>query len=171
MSYIIRSIIPACLVAMSMASGVQAHELGVPENDVVLTASGELDVTNVDNTAQFDMDMLMALDSTIIETSTIWTDGVQEFEGVQLHVLLERLGVTSGTILATAINDYTIEIPVEDAVVDGPMIAYKLNQEFMSVRDKGPLWVVYPYDDNADYRSEVTYSRSIWQLDRIEFVE
>ena len=171
MSYIIRSIIPACLVAMSMASGVQAHELGVPENDVVLTASGELDVTNVDNTAQFDMDMLMALDSTIIETSTIWTDGVQEFEGVQLHVLLERLGVTSGTILATAINDYTIEIPVEDAVVDGPMIAYKLNQEFMSVRDKGPLWVVYPYDDNTDYRSEVTYSRSIWQLDRIEFVE
>ena len=171
MSYIIRSIIPACLVAMSMASGVQAHELGVPENDVVLTASGELDVTNVDNTAQFDMDMLMALDSTIIETSTIWTDGVQEFEGVELHVLLERLGVTSGTILATAINDYTIEIPVEDAVVDGPMIAYKLNQEFMSVRDKGPLWVVYPYDDNTDYRSEVTYSRSIWQLDRIEFVE
>ena len=171
MSYILRSIIPACLVAMSMASGVQAHELGVPENDVVLTASGELDVTNVDNTAQFDMDMLMALDSTIIETSTIWTDGVQEFEGVQLHVLLERLGVTSGTILATAINDYTIEIPVEDAVVDGPMIAYKLNKEFMSVRDKGPLWVVYPYDDNTDYRSEVTYSRSIWQLDRIEFVE
>jgi len=171
MSNILRSIIPACLVAMSMATGVQAHELGVPENDVVLTASGELDVTNVDNTAQFDMDMLMALDSTIIETSTIWTDGVQEFEGVQLHVLLERLGVTSGTILATAINDYTIEIPVEDAVVDGPMIAYKLNQEFMSVRDKGPLWVVYPYDDNTDYRSEVTYSRSIWQLDRIEFVE
>ena len=171
MSNILRSIIPACLVAVSMTTGVQADELGVPENDVVLTASGELDVTNVDDTAQFDMDMLMALDSTVIETSTIWTDGVQEFEGVQLHVLLERLGVTSGTILATAINDYTIEIPVEDAVVDGPMIAYKLNQEFMSVRDKGPLWVVYPYDDNTDYRSEVTYSRSIWQLDRIEFVE
>ena len=171
MSNILRSIIPACLVAVSMASGVQADELAVPENDVVLTASGELDVTNVDDTAQLDMDMLMAVDSTVIETSTIWTDGVQEFEGVQLHVLLERLGVTSGTILATAINDYTIEIPVEDAVVDGPMIAYKLNQEFMSVRDKGPLWVVYPYDDNTDYRSEVTYSRSIWQLDRIEFVE
>ncbi|WP_394177423.1 molybdopterin-dependent oxidoreductase [Yoonia maritima] len=171
MSYMLRSIIPACLVAVSMATGAQAEELGVPENDVVLTASGELAVTNVNDTAQFDMDMLMAMDSTVIETSTIWTDGVQEFEGVQLHVLLERLGVTSGTILATAINDYTIEIPVEDAVVDGPMIAYKLNQEFMSVRDKGPLWVVYPYDDNTDYRSEVTYSRSIWQLDRIEFVE
>ena len=38
----------------------------------------------------------------------------------------------------------------------------------MSRRDKGPLWVIYPYHDNIDYRSETIYSRSIWQLDRIE---
>ncbi|MDP5360810.1 MAG: oxidoreductase, partial [Paracoccaceae bacterium] len=36
---------------------------------------------------------------------------------------------------------------------------------------KGPLWVVYPYDMSADYRSEVIYYRSIWQLDRIEVVK
>jgi hypothetical protein len=40
----------------------------------------------------------------------------------------------------------------------------------MSVRDKGPLWIIYPYDSSADYRTEVVYSRSIWQLDRIEAV-
>jgi hypothetical protein len=40
----------------------------------------------------------------------------------------------------------------------------------MSVRDKGPLWVIYPYDSD-DYRSEVIYSRSIWQLDRLEVVQ
>ena len=43
--------------------------------------------------------------------------------------------------------------------------------ETMSIRDKGPLWVVYPYDSSADYRTEVIYSRSIWQLDRIEVVD
>ena len=37
----------------------------------------------------------------------------------------------------------------------------------MSVRDKGPLWIVYPYDQNTDYQSEVVFSRSIWQLNRI----
>ncbi|MGE4326166.1 MAG: oxidoreductase, partial [Pseudodonghicola sp.] len=26
---------------------------------------------------------------------------------------------------------------------------------------------VYPYDTNPAYQGEVTYSRSIWQLDRI----
>lgn len=40
----------------------------------------------------------------------------------------------------------------------------------MSVRDKGPLWVIYPYDSDPALQSEVTYARSIWQLVRIEAV-
>ncbi len=60
-----------------------------------------------------------------------------------------------------------MKIPATDWVDGGPIIAYLQNGNPMSVRDKGPLWVIYPYDDNPDYQSEVTYSRSIWQLDRI----
>ena len=136
-------------------------------SDAVLTVTGAV---NQDPTV-FDLEMLMALDATVIETTTIWTEDVQVFQGVALAVLMETLDVTQGTLLATAINDYTVEIPVSDAVAGGPIIAYMMNGSSMSVRDKGPLWVVYPYDSSAEYRSEVTYSRSIWQLDRIEVVE
>ena len=38
----------------------------------------------------------------------------------------------------------------------------------MSVREKGPIWVIYPYDHDADYRTDTIFSRSIWQLDRID---
>jgi hypothetical protein len=38
----------------------------------------------------------------------------------------------------------------------------------MSVRDKGPLWVIYPYDAVPEYKSERIYARSIWQLVSIE---
>jgi hypothetical protein len=38
----------------------------------------------------------------------------------------------------------------------------------MSIREKGPLWLVYPYDLNKAYQSETIYSRSIWQLVRID---
>ena len=38
----------------------------------------------------------------------------------------------------------------------------------MSVRDKGPLWIVYPFDSSEEYQAELIYSRSIWQLVRIE---
>jgi hypothetical protein len=38
----------------------------------------------------------------------------------------------------------------------------------MAVRDKGPLFVVYPFDDSAALRSSVYYERSIWQLKALE---
>jgi hypothetical protein len=129
-----------------------------------------LTVTGADAGAPvtYDMAALEALGPQTVETTTIWTEGVQNFTGVPLHVLLAALGIRDGVLHASAINDYTIEIPVSDAVPGGPMIAYKLDGVPMSVRDKGPLWIVYPYDSDPDYRSEVIYSRSIWQLDRIE---
>ncbi|PRY80154.1 hypothetical protein CLV80_1014 [Yoonia maritima] len=171
MSYVKRIFISALTAAVAATGSAKADELTVPENEVILTVSGDIGVMNIDHTAQFDLAMLMDIDAAIIETATIWTNGLQTFQGVPLDVLLECLEVSTGTLLATAINDYTVEIPVSDVVEGGPMIAYMLNDDFMSIRDKGPLWIVYPYDDSADYRSEVIYSRSIWQLDRIEIVQ
>ncbi|MEC8574513.1 MAG: oxidoreductase, partial [Pseudomonadota bacterium] len=37
----------------------------------------------------------------------------------------------------------------------------------MSLRDKGPLWIVYPFDSDPAYQTEAIYSRSIWQLEEI----
>ena len=146
---------------------VWADDLGMAQGDVLLTVSGAIETTNADGMAQFDLEMLEALDATVIDTSTIWSDGTQSFQGVSLDVLVDRLGLTGETLRATAINDYAVDIPISDAVEGGPIIAYRLNGDTLSVRDKGPLWIVYPYDSDASYRSEVIYSRSIWQLDRI----
>jgi hypothetical protein len=38
----------------------------------------------------------------------------------------------------------------------------------MAVRDKGPLFIVYPFDSRSDLRSERYYSRSAWQLRALE---
>ena len=155
-------------LALAGATAAQAEEMAVPQGDVLLTVSGDIDVTNVGDTLQFDREQLAALDMTAFDTTTIWSDGVHTFEGTSLAALAELLDLTEGTILATAINDYTVEIPASDAVDGGPIIAILMDGEDMSVRDKGPLWIVYPYDSRKEYRSEVVYSRSIWQLDRIE---
>ncbi len=156
------------LAVLMLAAPAFAEEpLQAPEGEVVLTVTGAIDTTNGDGAALFDLEMLGGLPATEFETETIWTMGGQVFMGVELGDLLSVLGVEEGTLTATAINDYSVEIPVSDAVEDGPIIAYALNGAPMSVRDKGPLWVVYPYDANEDYQSEVIYSRSIWQLDRI----
>ena len=38
----------------------------------------------------------------------------------------------------------------------------------MAVRDRGPLFVVYPFDAQPELRNAVYYSRSAWQLKSIE---
>lgn len=151
-----------CLIALGLALGISTS---AQAQDVLLSVTYEGQVKTFDRAA------LEALGVETFETTTIWTEGVQRFEGVSLARIAQEIGVTEGTLLATAINDYTVEIPLSDAVENGPIIATLLNDKQMSVRDKGPLWIVYPYDANADYRSEVIYSRSIWQLDRIELVQ
>lgn len=156
---------------VALAASAGAQEISAPTDAPILTVSGAISAANVGDTLQFDLAALQALDAVTIETSTIWTEGTHTFKGVSLKALIDLLGVTEGTILATAINDYTVEIPVTDAVEGGAIVAYEMDGEAMSVREKGPLWVVYPYDSNADYRTEVIYSRSIWQLDRLEVVE
>ena len=145
-----------------------ATDFKAPEGDVLLTITHS---GNGGQTIELDLAGLEALGLTTIETSTIWTEGKQVFEGVELAALIKALGISSGTISAVALNDYAVEIPVSDAVQGGPILAIKRNSVPMSVRDKGPVWVIYPYDSSAKYRTEVVYSRSIWQLARIEFME
>lgn len=128
----------------------------------------QLEVLGVeDATLQLDLSTLHAMPSVTFETATIWTDGLQQFTGVSLATLIQELGVNDGVLEAYAINAYVVEIPVSDAVEGGPIVAYERNGKEMSVRDKGPLWIVYPYDSDPAYRNEAIYSRSIWQLERI----
>lgn len=156
---------------LALAAPSFAGDLAAPTGDVLLTVSGNIGTTNVDATAQFDLEMLRSVGSDTIQTTTIWTEGDQQFVGVYLKAILDTLGVTEGTVRASAINDYSIEIPVADVTADAPMIAYENNGSPMSIRDKGPLWIVYPYDSAPEYQTEVIYSRSIWQLDRLEILE
>ncbi|HBM60890.1 molybdopterin-dependent oxidoreductase [Salipiger marinus] len=159
-------------LVLLVAPPVAAQEaLPMPEGEPLLTVTGEISVTNQDEAAVFDRAMLESMETVTFTTSTIWTEGPQTFTGVPLSELMEAVGATGSSMKATAINDYAVDIPREDWVQDGPILAYLNDGEEMPVRDKGPLWVVYPYDLNASYQSEVIYSRSIWQLDRIVVVE
>ena len=155
------------LVAALCAAGT-AVALEPPEGDVLLTVTGAIGQMNAADAAEFDLALLEGLGTVVIETTTIWTEGMQTFEGVELVDLLSAVGAEGGNLRAIALNDYAVDIPISDAVEGGPIVAYLRNGEVMSVRDKGPLWVIYPFDSSPDYQTELVYARSIWQLDRIE---
>ena len=120
-----------------------------------------------DQLASYDLEELQDLGETQFSTSTIWTDGVIDFAGVPLSVLLETLEVQTGRIELIALNDYAVEILVDEALQSPALIAYHMDGEPMSPRAKGPLWLVYPFDSDVKYQTESYYSKSIWQIARI----
>lgn len=153
----------------ALAAAAPAQDFAAPTGEVILTITGAIGATNAPGALHLDQAQFAALPQHSITTSTIWTEDTPTFEGVLLKDLIAAAQAKGGTLHLTALNDYQISMPVADAKDDGPLLAYLMNGEPMSVRDKGPVWLVFPYDQNADYRTEQTYARSIWQLDRIDF--
>ncbi len=160
----------AVLVAFFLHAGLStswAAELAAPGGDVLLTVTGQISRTNFGDVAEFDRDMLTALPARVVVTSTPWTDGPTEFTGVALADLLDAVGARGSVLNAQALNGYIVDIPVSDAQEAGPIIAYLRDGKPMGVRNKGPLWVVYPFDDLTGGQ-ELYFNRAIWQLRHIE---
>lgn len=155
-------------MALLCGSAIAGPSLPPLQSAVILTITGLDHRKFPHGSIELDIGRLETLGISEVTTTTMWTQGAHKFSGVRMQTLLTYLGITEGTLKAVALNDYSVEIPVSDAVPDGPIIAYAMDGQPMPVRSRGPLWIVYPFDQNPDYRSEVTYTRAIWQLNRIE---
>ena len=144
-----------------------ADSIPAPTGKPILTISGDISEKNAGDTAQFDRAMLEKLGLVTIETTTPWYQGSMKFEGVPMDKLMADVGAKGQHVVAYALNDYTTEIPMEDFTKHHAILALKRNGEYMPVRDKGPLFVVYPYDSDPELKSQTYYSRSAWQVARL----
>lgn len=113
---------------------------------------------------EFDRAALARLPQRAILTSTPWTEGTITFEGPLLRDVLRQAGSRGTTITAIAINEYKVNLPFSDAEAFDVIVALKRDGQYMPVRDKGPLWIVYPLDQVAELRTPGTHAKMIWQL-------
>jgi hypothetical protein len=160
----------AAFVCAATLSGVAlANTLPAPAERVILSVTGDIAVTNEEGVAKFDRAMLKNLKVTKLKTTTPWTEGVREFEGVLASDLMAALGAEGSVVIATAINDYQAEIPASDFTKFPVLLAWSMDGEELKVRDKGPIWIIYPQDDFAELRTEETKNKWIWQLKSLDF--
>lgn len=150
------------LLLLALAAPAQALE--APAGKVLLTISGSLQASNQDGRAVFDMAMLASLPQHSFTTKTPWYPGPRKFTGPLLRDVLAAAGAQGKTIEAIALNDYKVTIPVEDTQQHGVLLARLLDDQPMAIRDKGPLFIIYPFDSETRLRSSIYYSRSAWQV-------
>lgn len=154
--------------ALVLTSAGAARALEPPSGDVLLTITGQVRNPNAGNSANFDMAMLERLPQTTFSTRTPWYSQARRFTGPLLRDVLRAAGAQGSLLRARALNDYRVDIPFDDAQRFDLIIARLLDGAPMPVRDKGPLFVVYPFDSEPELRNAVYYSRSAWQLRSIE---
>ena len=149
-----------CVAAPTFAS----EQLAKPTSAVILSVSGNLIRTNTPGRADFDRPMLEALGMQTLVTTTPWNDCPQTFEGIPLKRIFDALEARGDTITGIALNDYKSQIPFADTTTYNPLVALKRNGVYMAIKDKGPLWIVYPRTAHKEL-SKVEYNhRWIWQL-------
>jgi hypothetical protein len=151
-------------VAMAGPSIAQTAE---PADKPILVISGKITSTNPEGTVTFTREALEALGTVSFETQTPWYKQSTKFEGVPLDKLMKAVGANGERLVAVALNDYASEIPIEDFAKYQVILALKRDGEYMPVRDKGPLFIVYPYDSSPDLKSQKFYSRSVWQVAKL----
>ncbi|QLI81782.1 molybdopterin-dependent oxidoreductase [Chitinibacter fontanus] len=148
------------LLGLLMAQLVSAAEASTAPT--ILTITGQ-----VKSTETFSLTELDKLPQKKMTVQIPWYPEPQTFEGPLLRDVLKLAGAKGKLMKLQALNDYVIEVPMGDAEKYDVIIASRLNGKTMSVREKGPLFVMYPFDRHEELRKTDYFRRCAWQLKQI----
>lgn len=151
------------LVAVALSAEARAN-LPEPDGLVLLTISGQIKETNRGDRAEFDRGMLERLGMAELRTRTPWTEGEALFVGVPLARLLDMVTVKGSMVRATAANDYAVDIPVADLQDTAAFLAMSMDGKPLTLRDKGPLWIIFPWSQRPELDRSEMHGYAVWQL-------
>lgn len=155
------------LIYISLLFSSTLFALEQPTGRVILTVTGKITNINHTDSAIFDQKMLTKLPQKTITTRTPWSEGKHTYTGFSPIDFFELIGIQGDDLSITALNDYTVEVPVGDFTYVGAIFATHMDGVPMTIRNKGPIMVIYPFDDQSNLKIETYFSRSIWQVTTI----
>ncbi|EFO29109.1 oxidoreductase molybdopterin binding subunit [Roseibium sp. TrichSKD4] len=115
---------------------------------------------------------LTEIGSTEIKTHLVGeSEDIATVRGVLFSKLLDHFNVSADRMLVTGLDGYSAEIPVEELQNYPVLIAIEINGDRLSVRSKGPSWVVYPFTDYPEIHDQLREARSVWQIADISVLQ
>ena len=159
MRQLFRSAIIAAMMLAPVPTGASERHLTVISHDDAGTKRH----------AKLSLDQLEALRQVEVVTDNDYLEGPASFSGPLLRdVVGEDELDPDRTIVATALNDYSVEIPAVEVLEHDVILATRKDGRRMSVRDKGPIWIIYPMSDTPELRDARYNNRLVWQLCHVE---
>lgn len=119
-----------------------------------------------DKTIQLTESAILGLPQQQFKTHHSWSKDAETFSGPLLEDVIKVACGDATKINMRALNDYAIEVDFNVAKKLKPIVAHSINGTRLSVREKGPLWVMVPSDDLKTTSKEID-GMLIWQLSDI----
>ena len=111
---------------------------------------------------------LEAFPQTTVITRSPYFDGEVAFSGPTLKRIIENFGLSGETqITFRALNDYQVSGNLEEVLGLDAIIATRINSNLMSIRERGPFWIILPLSDRPELDDENYHRFMVWQLNAI----
>lgn len=152
---------------LNTISLVAGSPIPKPQEDIILTVSGQIGAANQDQSIVMDIPNIESVGLVEYTVEDPFEQEQRTFTGVLMKDLLELWQVSpeATRLEVTALNDYQIDVPI-DLVRDYPVIfALKQDGEYMTPDYRGPAMLVFPYEH---YQFDIgTDSYWAWQIKTI----
>lgn len=103
-----------------------------------------------------------------LRMDTPWFPKNSLFEGYHFKDILKSLKVSEDkTISVIAYNDYAVDIPAKDVYDYDMILANRHNGAKMSLRNKGPFILLYPFNIHKELATAAFYTKCPWQIKKI----
>lgn len=134
---------------------------------VVLTVYGNIELNEQQHTQlDFTLSELQALTQADMTTAHPWSAEPRRYRGVDMISLLNNL-FSQKNILSLqleALNDFSVVVNWDQISSYSPILAWQENKQTMSLRNKGPLWLILPFDQVPQIQQADFLHFMIWQL-------
>ena len=135
---------------------------------ISVEAAPNLAVTSGENTLALDRTELEAFPQTRIVTTSPYFEGTAEFTGPSLRRVLEFFSLEKESrVVFRALNDYEVDGNIQELLEMDAIIATRMDGKPMSVRDRGPFWIILPLSDRPELDDQAFHRFMIWQLEGI----
>ncbi len=134
-----------------------------------LQAAPALEIISGDSVLVLDRDELETFPQTTIVTETPFYEGLRTFTGPSLNRVLEAFRPQGEQELTLkALNDYEFTGTLAEILSLGAIVATRADSRPMSVRDRGPFWIMLPLSDRPELNIPEMHRYMVWQLSSIE---
>jgi hypothetical protein len=114
-----------------------------------------------------DLDTMPKTSITLELPESLDMTGEHSWQGVSLSSLIALSGRRADSLKVTALDGYSIIVPGNDIERFNPTLAYRRDGMLISVLDKGPLTLIYPFDKFPELNRQVYLNRVVWQVNAI----